>query len=84
MLEDNLVSVLAHAFPFEGERCDQLSEYPTWSALGWRKIRAGLLPSQITPDEFTAFVKSDREPKLPALARSLPEGPPRAAHSRLP
>jgi len=26
MLEDNLVSVLADAFPFEGERCDRVSE----------------------------------------------------------
>jgi len=26
MLEGNLVSVLADAFPFEGERCDRLSE----------------------------------------------------------
>jgi len=28
--------------------------------LGWRKIKAGLLPSQITPDEFTAFARAER------------------------
>jgi len=26
LLEDNFVSVLADAFPFEGERCDRVSE----------------------------------------------------------